>query len=355
MFAAESGEENFKNFWVQNCTGYAKLKIVIREILKMLKTDAYTSGQDIARSLGITRTAVWKYIRGLRNKGYQIHSAPRLGYRLEKVPDLLTPEQVQAGLTTKVFGRSIHYFEETTSTQDEARRLAEHGAEEGTLVVAETQSGGRGRRHRHWVSPRGMGVYLSLILRPELEPLKIAQIPIVTGISVRNTISGVTGLEPQTKWPNDIMFGCKKVAGILVEMRAEPGKIHYIIVGIGINVNTPASLFPGDLRPSAISLHEASGRPVYRRTLLQNLLSGLEDLYAEYKRTGFEPFREQWRRWDQTVRSWVFIEDASGSFSGYAMDIDKDGALIVKDRQGLVRRVSAGDATLRHHAVTRMP
>lgn len=327
---------------------------MLTEILKMLKQDAFTSGEDMAGSLGITRTAVWKYIQALRNKGYQIRSAPRLGYRLEKVPDLLTPEQIQAGLTTEVFGRSIHYFEETTSTQDEARRLAETGADEGTLVVAETQIRGRGRRCRYWVSPRSTGIYLSLILRPELEPLKIAQIPIVVGISVRNTISEVTRLEPQTKWPNDIMFGPKKVAGILVEMRAEPEKIHYIIVGIGINVNTPASLFPDEFRQNAISLHEAAGRPVCRRTLVQGLLSGLEDLYYEYKRTGFEPLRERWRQWDQTVRSWVFIEDASGSFLGYATDIDKDGALIVEDKQGQVRRVSAGDATVRQHTAIRM-
>ncbi len=326
---------------------------MLTEILKMLKQDAYTSGEDMAGSLGITRTAVWKYVRALRNKGYQIRSAPRLGYRLEKVPDLLTPEQIQAGLTTEVFGRSIHYFEETTSTQDEARRLAETGADEGTLVVAERQIRGRGRRCRHWVSPPSTGIYLSLILRPELEPLKIAQIPIVVGISVRNTISEVTHLEPQTKWPNDIMFGSKKVAGILVEMRAEPEKIHYIIVGIGINVNTPASFFPYEFRQSAISLHEAAGRPVCRRMLVQGLLSGLEDLYYEYKLTGFEPLRERWRQWDQTVRSWVLIEDASGSFLGYATDIDKDGALIVEDKQGQVRRVSAGDATVRQHATIR--
>ena len=317
-----------------------------REILKRLRKGIYTSGENIAKDLGITRTAVWKYIRNLRKEGYQISSSPRLGYRLEQAPDLLNPEEIQTGLTTHVFGRSMQYHAEVASTQYEAKRLAESNAEEGTLVVAEAQSEGRGRRDRYWVSPPRMGIYLSLILRPDLEPLNIAQIPIVMGIGICESISQVTGLQPRIKWPNDVLLEGKKVAGILVEMSAEPERVHYIILGIGINVNTPVSMFPDNLRSTATSLAEVAGHPVCRRTLVQRLLPNLESIYNEFKRVGFEDLMERWRLWDQTIHSWVEISDASGSFVGYALDIDKDGALIVKDQKDKIRRVLSGDVTL---------
>ena len=322
-------------------------KAVEKEILKHLRKGGYISGQDLAKSLGVSRTAIWKHIRNLRKKGYQINSSTRLGYSLKQAPDLLTPEEIQTGLATNTFGRAVHYFEEVASTQDQARQLAENGAEEGTLVTAEAQVGGRGRRGRLWISPPSTGIYLSLILRPDIEPFKIAQIPIVVGIGVCESIAQVTGLNSRLKWPNDVLIEGKKVAGILTEMSAEPDRVHYIIVGIGINVNTPASSLPGDLQATATSLFEAAGHYVSRRALVQKMLTNLEAGYEEFKLANFDAFRERWRQLDQTIDSWVTITDASGSFVGYAMDIDKDGALIVKDKQNKVRRVLAGDATLR--------
>jgi BirA family biotin operon repressor/biotin-[acetyl-CoA-carboxylase] ligase len=317
-----------------------------REILKALKKESYTSGEELARSLGITRTAIWKHIKNLRQKGYTIHSSPKLGYRLDKAPDLLTPAEIQMDLATCRFGRSVHYFNRVTSTQDEARHLAESGVEEGALVVAEAQTAGRGRRGRQWLSPEKTGIYLSLILKPELEPFNIAQIPIVAGIAVCEGISEITNLKPRIKWPNDVLLQGKKVAGILVEMSAEPERIHYLILGIGINVNTPSATFTGDLQQPAISLSEVAGGSVNRRRLLQALLAHFEVLYEEFKAAGFVAFRERLRRWDQTVESWVKITDSSGSYSAYALDIDDNGALVVRDRQGTVKRILAGDATL---------
>ena len=325
-----------------------------REILKALRRGGYSSGEDLAKSFGITRAAIWKYIRKLRQKGYHISSSPRLGYRLEQAPDLLTPEEIQTDLATKIFGHSIHYLEEVASTQDEARRLAESGAAEGTLVVAEAQVAGRGRRGRHWISPPRTGIYLSLILRPHLEPFNIAQIPIVAGVGVCESIAEITDLQPGLKWPNDVLVEGKKVAGILAEMNAEPERIHYVILGIGINVNTPTSAFPDNLQPSALSLADAGGRLVSRRILVQTLLQKLEALYDDFKRTGFQPLRERCRRWDKTIRSLVEIQDASGSFVGHALDIDEDGALLVKDGEGRIRRVLAGDVTLRQYPGSRV-
>jgi BirA family biotin operon repressor/biotin-[acetyl-CoA-carboxylase] ligase len=319
-----------------------------REILKALKKESYTSGEELARSLGITRTAIWKHIKNLRQKGYAIHSSPKLGYRLDQAPDLLLPAEVQMDLRTRRFGRSVHYFNQTTSTQDEARQLAESGAEEGTLVVAEAQTAGRGRRGRHWLSPEKTGIYLSLILKPDLEPFNIAQIPIVAGIAVCEGIAEITNLKPRIKWPNDVLLQGKKVAGILVEMSAEPERVHYLILGIGINVNTPAATFTSDLQQPATSLAEAAGDGVNRRKLLQACLAHFEVLYEEFKATGFVAFRERLRRWDQTIESWVKITDSSGSFLAYALDIDETGALVVRDQQGTLRRIVAGDAALQN-------
>jgi len=321
-----------------------------REILKALKKESYTSGEELARSLGITRTAIWKHIKNLRQKGYKIHSSPKLGYRLDQAPDLLTPAEIQMDLATRRFGRIVHYFNQITSTQDEARQLAESGAQEGTLVVAEAQTAGRGRRGRHWLSPERTGIYLSLILKPDLEPFNIAQVPIVAGIAVCQGISEITNLTPRLKWPNDVMLQGKKVAGILVEMSAEPERVHYLILGIGINVNTPATTFTDDLQQPAISLAEVAGGEVNRRTLLQVLLTHLEALYHEFKLAGFVVFRERLRRWDQTIESWVKITDSSGPYLGYALDIDENGALVVRDQQGTLRRILAGDATLKQHS-----
>lgn len=328
------------------------------KILKALKQDeglkqqGYVSGENLARALGITRTAVWKHIRNLRLKGYQIRSSPKLGYRLEHIPDLLTPEEIKADLATQMFGRYIHYFNEVTSTQDEARRLAESGAAEGTLVVAEAQLVGRGRRGRHWVSPPQCGIYLSIIFRPDLEPFNIAQIPLVVAIGLCEAVTEITNLQPRIKWPNDILVGGEKVAGILVEISAEPERVHYMILGIGINVNTPASMFPEDLQPPATSLAEVAGHRISRRMLLQALLTKLEAIYDEFRQHGFETLNNRWRRWDQTINSWVEIRDSRGSFVGYALDIAKDGALIVRDQKGKIRRILAADASLKHSLPT---
>lgn len=323
------------------------LKFMEKEILRRLKDGGYLSGEQLAASLGVSRTTVWKYIRSLRRKGYRIHSSSRLGYRLEEIPDLLTPEEIQPGLATRSFGRSIHYFQQVSSTQDEARRLAEGGAEEGTVVVAEAQASGRGRRDRHWFSPPGTGIYLSLILRPELQPFNIAQIPIVVGIGVCEAIFEVTGLRPRLKWPNDVLVDGKKVVGILAEMSGDPERVYHLIVGIGINVNTPADLIPNDLQATATSLAVAAGRPLERLALTRSLLAHLERLCEEFKRSGFGAFKERLLQWDQTIHSWVEVADAGGLFVGYALDIDNDGALVVKDREGNLRRVLAGDATLK--------
>jgi BirA family biotin operon repressor/biotin-[acetyl-CoA-carboxylase] ligase len=269
----------------------------------------------------------------------------------EKSALAVSAKDIQSGLATDVFGHVVHHFEEVTSTQDEARKLAEKAAREGTLVFAEMQTCGRGRQQRLWVSPRGTGIYLSLILRPEAKPHHMAQMPIVTGLSVRDAIAESIGITLQTKWPNDILFEKKKVAGILTEIKAEPGRIHYLLVGIGINVNIAQASFPKSLQSTATSLSEAVGRTVSRRKLTQSLLVHLEKAYGVFKNQGFEPFRRRWRNWDQTLGALVTIETLNGStITGHARDLDENGALIIEDGQGDIHCVEAGDATIKNWA-----
>ena len=315
-------------------------------VLRMLHQKQCVSGEELGKELSISRTAVWKHIEDLRRKGYEINSSPRLGYSLIKTPDLLIPEEIGLHLETRCFGKEILYFEEIGSTQDEARQLASKGAEEGLIVVAEKQSLGRGRLGRIWSSPSGMGIYLSIVLRPDLKPHDAIQIPLVAGVAVCQAIDSTTRLKPRIKWPNDIIAGGKKLGGILTEMSAEVDRIDFIILGIGINVNTPRELFPEELSGVATSLVEETGQHITRVQLVQSLLWELEQLYDEFKASGFGPARERWKLLNNTIGSRVQISGGE-ELTGEAIDIDPNGALIVREENGNKRRIVAGDVSLR--------
>jgi len=315
-------------------------------VLSLLIEKSWVSGEELGSALNISRSAVWKQIEELRRKGYGITSSPGVGYHLVNVPDYLYAEEVSLGLGTSYLGREIVHLYEVGSTQDEARRLAEKGAVEGLTVIAETQLSGRGRVGRSWNSPSGSGIYLSIILRPDLRPNEVLQIPIVAGVAVACAISKVVPLEPKIKWPNDIVLGGKKVGGILAEMSAEIDKVNYIILGIGMNVNTPKEAFPEELKSIATSLSEECNRPVQRVRLVQHLLKELETLYEEFKSVGFSPARKKWKKLNNTIGQRVKVGGIE-SIVGHAVDIDKDGALIVRDDEGNRKRVVAGDVILR--------
>ena len=218
------------------------------ELLQALREGGHISGEELGKRLKMTRTAIWKRVNRLRELGYEIASSPRRGYSLVSAPDLLLPEEIEPELHTKSFGKQIIFYHELTSTQDAARELARQGVEEGTVVIAETQSHGKGRKGREWSSVPGQGIQISVILRPKLRPSQSIQIPLVAGVAVAQAIIEVTSLKPRIKWPNDLMIGRKKVGGILTEMNAEIDRIDYVVLGIGLNVNTPQSQFPKEIR-----------------------------------------------------------------------------------------------------------
>jgi BirA family biotin operon repressor/biotin-[acetyl-CoA-carboxylase] ligase len=315
-------------------------------ILKALQQEGRVSGEQLGKRFNISRTAVWKHVNELRRIGYQIDSSPRIGYSFIKSPDLVIPEEIALGLNTTIMGRRILYREEVTSTQDEAGEVARKGAEEGVVVISERQTKGRGRRGRLWSSPPREGVYFSTILRPNLKPNQIVQIPLIAGVAVCKAIRRVTPLEPRIKWPNDITIGGKKVAGILAEMSCDMDRVDHIVLGIGVNVNTRCSLLPEPTRGIATSLAERCGEYVSRVSLVQSILAEFDVLYTAFLASGFDALREEWKALDSTVGSWVKVSDAEGEIKGKALDIDGEGFLLVRKENGNVKRVISGDVSL---------
>ncbi len=296
----------------------------------------------------MTRTAIWKRVNRLREQGYVIASSPRCGYSLVSAPDLLLPEEIEPGLRAKVFGRPIIFYHELSSTQDAARELARQGAEEGTVVIAETQSHGKGRKGREWSSAPFQGIQISVILRPRLRPSQSIQIPLVAGVAVAQAIIEVTPLKPRIKWPNDLIVGGKKVGGILTEMNAEIDRIDYVVLGIGLNVNTPQALFPKEIREIATSLAEELGVTVSRVRLLQSFLTEFEGLYGEFTTSGFQNIRERWKAMSNTIGAWVELSDMDkGKMEGKVLDMDADGALLLEKEDKTIERILAGDVSLR--------
>lgn len=317
-----------------------------REILERLRQGATVSGEELGRTIGISRTAVWKHISELKRQGYVIDSVPGRGYSFVRAPDAMLPEEIASGLKTHVMGRRMVCKSETPSTQALAKALAAQGAAEGTIVVAETQSGGRGRVGRAWSSPRG-GIYFSVILRPDIKPGEALRLPLVAGIAVAQAIKRETDLEPRLKWPNDILIDSKKVGGILTEMSAEMDRLDWVIIGIGLNVNTLRGSFPHEVEESATSLMEAGGKEIPRIKLLQGILAEFESLYGSLAESGVEPLRLRWKALSNTIGRHVVVTLPSGQIKGLAEDIDSDGALILKLGNGALERIVAGSIKLR--------
>lgn len=318
-------------------------------ILKLLidNEGKYISGEEVSKVLSVSRTAIWKHINNLKEEGYIIESIPRKGYCLVERPDLLSPEEIRIGLNTNKIGNKIIVFDSVSSTNDVAKKLAADGAEEGTIILADQQSEGRGRMARSWSSLGGVGIWMSLILKPNIIPPCASQIIFVNAIAVCRAIRNYTGLNVTLKWPNDILYQGKKVCGILTELSAEIDQINYIIAGIGINVNQKQSDFPSDLYDRAISLKIAGKKNIRRIDLLKEIIKELDVQYCSYLKEGFSRILEEWKILNSTLGQEVVITGKNEKYSGIAIDLDEDGCLIVKTEKGKMRRVIVGDVTLR--------
>ncbi len=314
-------------------------------ILKTLQQERHISGEELGKRLNVSRTAVWKHINELRNRGYKIDSSPKSGYSFIKSTHLLLPEEIGLGLNTQIMGKHIVHYDEVSSTQDIAAELARGGAAEGTLVIAEMQTKGRGRKGRSWVSLPEGGIYLSLILRPNLIPSQIVQIPLIAGVALTKAIKETVPLQPMIKWPNDIIIGKKKVGGILTEMSSEIDGVNYVVLGIGLNVNIPASLLAEQTAGIATSLIDEYGVYTSRAKLVQCFLSEFEIIYTKFLASGFSSVRDEWKALNNTIGSWVKVSDGGEEIEGEALDIDNDGFLLVRKESGDVSRIISGDVS----------
>ncbi|HPL62508.1 MAG TPA: biotin--[acetyl-CoA-carboxylase] ligase [Syntrophales bacterium] len=314
--------------------------------LKIRKGE-WISGEALSREMGISRTAVWKQIRGLKARGYAIEASTRKGYRFLTAPDLLLSEEIRTGLETRVFGRGdIVCLPEADSTNNRAKALAEAGAPEGALVLAEAQSGGRGRRGRNWFSPAGSGIYMSLILRPEIPPAEAARITLMSSVAVAEAVAAVARLDVKIKWPNDVLAGAKKIAGILTEISTEMDSVNYVVVGIGINVGHRPADFPPDIRSSAGSIFSETGRAVSRTELIRSVITLFERRYFELKTRGFQNIRKRWCGLSGVLGRSVVVESPGGRIRGTAESIDGDGSLLVRNRSGVLKRLFSGDVSI---------
>jgi len=301
----------------------------------------FASGEALSGKLGLSRTAVWKVVNALRDRGYAIEAVPSRGYRLVRVPDRLSALEILPLLETHDLGRTVHAFDTLPSTSELAFKLASEGAEHGELVVAEQQTAGRGRRGRTWASPPGKNLYASLVLRPELPPQRAPELTLLAAVAVAEALRG-EGVEASIKWPNDLQAGGKKIGGILTELSAEADRVHFVVLGMGVNLNAAPSDFPPDVAEVATSVMRGLGRPVNRAAFLARLLRTLERWLDVHEEQGFGPIRARWRALSSTLGLEVLVKTDRRELRGTAEDIDVDGALLLRTADG-TERVLAGD------------
>jgi BirA family biotin operon repressor/biotin-[acetyl-CoA-carboxylase] ligase len=318
------------------------------KILSALRENADgVSGAELAEQLKISRAAIWSRIEELRRLDYVIEAGPHFGYRLVSSPDALHADDLFARLgKTKVIGRDIQVFEQTTSTNDVIEKLARDGVKEGVVVFAESQTKGRGRLGRKWMSPTHKGLWFSILLRPDLRPQEATQLTVASATALRRAIEFETGLKPEIKWPNDILIGGKKVAGILTELSAEVDRVKHIILGIGVDVNLDANEFPAELKKIATSLKIETGEAVSRAELAVAILRELDFDYARICARKFSEVADEWESHCATIGKNVTVLIGDRKIRGRAESLDDDGALRVRTEHGHLERIIGGDVTL---------
>jgi BirA family biotin operon repressor/biotin-[acetyl-CoA-carboxylase] ligase len=314
-------------------------------LLAALEGRAWCSGATLARRLGISRAAVWKRVELLRRRGYAIEAEAGKGYRLVETTKHLLPAEIRRGFKPRRLTGDIVHREVIDSTNRLASDLARRGAAEGTIVIAEQQSAGRGRLGRTWSSPPGLNLYCSIVLRPPLPPTAVPRLTLVAAIALADAVAATIRVRPEIKWPNDLLLAGRKAAGILTELDAEADRVRFAVVGIGVNLNARREDFPPELRRKATSLSLAEGAVIDRAAFTARLLGAFDAAYDEFLRRGFARLRRRYEGYHALAGQGVSIEGGK-RIAGTVRGIDDDGALLVETGRG-VERVVAGEVTLR--------
>lgn len=317
------------------------------KILRELKAgESYISGQELCQKFGVSRTAVWKHIKALKEEGYVIDSVSNKGYKLIRCPDVLTAEDIRSSLSTSWLGRTVKVMKTVDSTNLEAKRLAEAGASHGTLVTAEEQTSGKGRRGRSWISVPGQGVWMSFVLRPDIELENSSMLTLVAALAVEKGIKDAAGIDGRIKWPNDVLVNGKKVCGILTELSAQMDELNYIVVGIGINANI--GQFPEEVRDKATSLLAETGETVDRTRLLCQVLKHFEHDYEQFKKTeDFSELMEEYNGFLAHFGQEIKVVRGKDEYICRSGGINRRGELRVEDSLGRTQEIFSGEVSIR--------
>ncbi|MXQ52569.1 biotin--[acetyl-CoA-carboxylase] ligase [Shimazuella alba] len=318
-------------------------QVLRHEVLSVLLENSanFLSGEEISKRVGVSRAAIWKHIKELRNEGYEIEAKPRKGYRLIYRPDRVATEEIQNELSTKLFGQQIRYEPVAKSTQILAHQWARAGAPEGSLVIADEQQAGKGRLGRVWYSPPKTGIWMSLILRPPIPIQQASHLTLLASVGVSSAIINQTNLPIKIKWPNDLLLQGKKICGILTELRGDQDKIEYIVLGMGINVNQQSDHFPSELKEVATSLAVQGKQSYSRASLIAEVMKELEYYYLLYLEQGFEPIRNRWESLSDLIGKKITAKTPQAKVVGVAESLSSDGSLMVRSGKELITIYSA--------------
>ena len=317
------------------------------KVLKFLKihNTEYLSGQDLSDVLRISRVAVWKQIKKIQMLGYTVESKQKEGYKLTKNSDLLLPWEIVSGLETKVLGQQAYYFDSIDSTQSQAMKMINESKKEGTIIIAEKQTGGRGRSGRQWISPKG-GIWFSIILHPKFDISNTTLFPIASSLALSIAIQKTCKISTELKWPNDLTIKGKKLAGMLIDASFESNKIENLVLGVGINFNVNVKEIEKVLKKTPNFYGVSSLNDQKNKTsqieLIQSFLLELEKVYEELNNNQIKKIIIEWTKRSSTIGKKVEMNTLNGKISGKAIKIDEDGGLIIKDKDK-TNKVFAGD------------
>ncbi len=306
------------------------------------KEDEYISGQELSNRLGISRSAIWKHMNELKKDGYEIEGKSRKGYRIISSPDKLSENTIKWGLNTAWLGKQIHHKESVDSTQKIAHELALNGAEHGTIVIADEQLQGKGRMNREFISNNSDGLWMSLILRPNILPYEAPQLTLLTATVLAEVIDSYKLIKPNIKWPNDLLIDSKKISGILTEMQAEQDHVLYVIIGIGLNVNQSLSDFPKEVSEKVTSLKTATGKKWNKIELLQKIIRKFETKFDAYLEEGFPDIKTTWEKYGFRMNEKLLIKTTKETWEGKFLGISEDGALLA-EHEGEIKKVYSAE------------
>ena len=317
------------------------------KVLTFLQTHntEYLSGQDLSDVLRISRVAVWKHIKKIQELGYTVESKQKLGYKLTSNSDQLFPWEITSGLKTKMIGQQAYYFDSIDSTQNQALKMADEPANNGTVIIAAKQTGGKGRSGRKWISPKG-GIWLSIILQPKFDISITTLFPIASALALSNALEKTLKISPELKWPNDLTIKGKKIAGMLVDVSLESNRIENMVLGVGINFDVDTKQIEKTLKDSSnfygvasLSEQKKKIKPIQ---LVQTFLIELEKIYDLLNTKQTKKIISEWTKRSSTIGKNVVLDTRDGKIKGKALKIDEDGALVVSDN-GKINRIIAGD------------